>query len=76
MKLYVEEMKLKHVIYIGDKGFYSEDNRQMMDNEKLQYIIPLYRNNSMIDFKPLVNENYKRKLSCFLYQKKVIWFYE
>lgn len=76
MKLCVEEMKLKHVIYIGDKGFYSKDNRQMMDNEKLQYIIPLYRNNSMIDFKPLVNENYKKKLSCFLYQKRVIWFYE
>ena len=48
----------------------------MMENEDLQYIIPLYRNNSLIDFKPLNGENYKKKLDCFLYQRRIIWHYQ
>jgi transposase len=76
MKLCVEEMKLQNVIYIGDKGFYSKENINMMEKEDLQYIIPLYRNNSLIDFKPLNGENYKKKLDCFLYQKRIIWHYQ
>ena len=76
MKLCVEEMKLKNVIYIGDKGFYSKENINLMDSEDLQYIIPLYRNNSLIDIQPLLNENFKKEMNCFLYQKRIIWYFE
>lgn len=76
MKLCVEEMKLKNVIYIGDKGFYSKENISLMDSEDLQYIIPLYRNNSLIDIQPLLNENFKKEMNCFLYQKRIIWYFE
>ncbi|HBK82829.1 MAG TPA: hypothetical protein DDZ41_04410 [Flavobacterium sp.] len=70
MKLCVEEMKLKNVIYIGYKGFYRKDNLKIMDDEKLQYIIPLYRNDSLIDFNPLMQGNFKKDISYFLYQKR------
>jgi transposase len=76
MKMCVEEMKLKNVIYIGDKGFYSKDNVNQMDSEGLQYIIPLYRNNFLIDLAPLLDENFKKKMNYFLYQKRIIWYFE
>ena len=50
MALCVKEFGQSDVIYIADKGFYSNDNIKMLDEEKLQYIIPLRRDNSLIDF--------------------------
>lgn len=75
MSLCVEEMNIQNVIYIADKGFYSKDNVAMMKVQNLQYIIPLQRNNKLIDYHPLQQANFKSKLSYFIYQKRIIWHY-
>lgn len=75
MALCVEEMNIQNVIYIADKGFYSKNNIAMMKTQDLQYIIPIHRNNKLIDYKPLQKANFKSKLSYFMYQNRIIWYY-
>lgn len=75
MALCVEEMNIQNVIYIADKGFYSKENIAMMKTQNLQYIIPLQRNNQLINYKPLQKVNFKSKLSYFIYQNRIVWHY-
>lgn len=75
MALCVEEMQLANVIYIADKGFYSERNIEMMKSEGLQYIIPVQRNNKLIDYAPLLGADFKQGLSYFIHQERIIWHY-
>lgn len=76
MALCVEEMKVDNVIYIADKGFYSKENVAMMKKQKLQYIVPLQRNNKLINYEPLQKADFKQTLSYFIYQKRIIWYYQ
>lgn len=75
MALCVEEMNIKNVIYIADKGFYSKDNIIMMKDQSLQYIIPIKRKNNLIDYGPLQKANFKSDLDYFIYQNRIIWYY-
>jgi hypothetical protein len=77
MTLCIKEMNVKDVIYIADKGFYSISNVTELDANQLKYIIPLRRNNKMIDVEPIRNLTYKKELkNHFIYQNRVIWFYQ
>lgn len=77
MSLCIKEMNIKDVIYIADKGFFSIQNINELKQEKLQYIIPLHRNNKLIDFQPLLKANFKTTLKTyFIYQERVIWYYQ
>lgn len=76
MALCIEEMNIQNVIYIADKGFYSTANTDMMKAQHLQYIIPLQRNNKHIDYNPLRTADFKAGLSFFIYQKRIVWYYE
>lgn len=77
MSLCVKEMNVCDVIFIADKGFYSEKNIKELDANKLQYIIPLRRNNQLIDFSPLMQANYKKEIkNYFIYQGRIIWYYQ
>ncbi|MDR0833127.1 MAG: transposase [Candidatus Symbiothrix sp.] len=76
MSLCINEMKIKNkVVFIADKGFFSADNIAVMDAENLSYIIPLHRNNSLIDFSPLEKPNFKKELKYFIFQERIIWYY-
>lgn len=75
MSLCLEEMQVQNVIFISDKGFYSKDNVKAMKDMGLQYIIPMRRDNCLINYKPLLKRSFKSGLSYFLYQKRVIWYY-
>jgi transposase len=76
MALCINEMKVEaKVIFIADKGFFSAENIAMMNEENLSYIIPLHRNNSMIDFSPLEKPNFKKELKYFIFQERIIWYY-
>lgn len=75
MSLCVAEMNIDNVIYIADKGFYSKQNTTMMKAQQLQYIIPLRRDNKLINYKPLSEAGFKQKQSYFIYQKRIIWYY-
>ena len=76
MKLCIEEMKVKDVIYMADKGFYSKENITMLDKEGLQYLIPLHRNNNLINFEPIKAGKIKiENKTYFIYQERAIWYY-
>ena len=76
MSLCINEMNIKErVIFIADKGFYSAENIAMMDEEKLLYIIPIHRNNSLIDFTPLQSARFKRDCRYFMFEERIIWYY-
>lgn len=76
MSLCVAEMNIDNVIYIADKGFYSKQNVKMMKAQNLQYIIPVRRDNKLISYKPLSEAGFKQKLSYFIYQNRIIWYYQ
>ena len=76
MSLCVKEMDIgKKVVFIADKGFFSVGNIEMMDDEGLSYIIPLHRNNSLIDFSPLQCAGYEKNLQYFVFEDRIIWYY-
>ena len=77
MSLCIKEMDVSDVIFIADKGFYSEKNIFELNQNNLQYIIPLRRNNALIDFSPLQMGDFKKELkNHFIYQDRVIWYYQ
>jgi len=76
MKLCIKEADCKNAIFIADKGFYSSDNVQVLEEEKLSYIIPLKRNSKMIDYSPLSNSDFKTTASFFVWQERIIFAYE
>ena len=75
MALCVTEFGVDDVIYIADKGFYSKENIEMLNKENLQYIIPLRRNNPLIDFSILQQSDFKGRIEHFSYQNRAIWHY-
>ncbi|GLU54722.1 transposase [Dyadobacter frigoris] len=77
MSLCVKEMAIKDVVFIADKGFYSKTNIEQLAANQLQYIIPLRRNNGLIDFSPLLKANFKKEIkNYFEYQNRIIWYYQ
>jgi transposase len=76
MSLCIKEMEVGNVIYIADKGFFSDDNISAMDSRRLQYIIPLRRRNSIVNYTPLLQADFKKTNKYFVYQKRIIWYYE
>ena len=74
-KLCLEESHIKDAVIIADKGFYSEKNTQMLRAEKLKFIIPLRRNNKLIDYEPIKSGDKKKFESFFKYENRIIWYY-
>jgi hypothetical protein len=76
MSLCIKEMNVKDsVVFIADKGFFSAENVAGMEEEKLSYIIPLQRNNALIDYSPLQRSEFKKEVSYFIFQGRIIWYY-
>ncbi len=72
----LKEAGVKKAVIIGDKGFFSDDNIKFLDTEKLDYILPLKRNSSLIDYSPIQSGDRKSFDGHFLFEKRVIWYYE
>ncbi len=72
-KLTLEEACAEQTIIIADKGFYSQDNVQTLDSFHLQYIIPLRRNNPMIDYSILSVPGNAGFDGYFSYRDRYIW---
>lgn len=61
---------------IVDKGFASGDNFTLMAESRLQYIIPLRRNNRHCG-RSLLQAGDKSKFDgCFLFNGRAVWYYE
>jgi transposase len=73
--LCVDEVRLD-ILIVADKGFCSEQNLDKFDKHDLQYIIPLRRNRSSVDYAPLKRGDFKASKQFFIYQKRIIWYFE
>ena len=67
------ESGLTNAIVVADKGFYSASNVSLLQEGQIQFILPLKRNNSMIDYSSLVRNEFKTGDCYFDHEKRVIW---
>lgn len=70
------EAGLKDAIIVADKGFYSEKNVALLLKENLRFILPLKRDNVLIDYSLLANNTFKEESNFFVHEKRVIWYQE
>ena len=74
-KMILEESGLNDSIIICDKGFYSENNILHLEESKLRYIIPLRRNNKLIDYGQVESGKIKNDNYYFKHENRYIWYY-
>ncbi len=74
-KLGVQEAGLKNVIVVADKGFSSQSNIELLQKERLGYIIPLKRNSKLIIYDLIKNGDYKKFDGYFMFKGRFIWHY-
>jgi len=68
------EVGLSNVIIVADKGFYSDANVKMLQQAGLSFILPLKRDNKLINYKSLNENTFKSGTSFFEHEKRAIWF--
>lgn len=67
------EAGIKKSVIIADKGFYSQTNVDLLLSEKLSFILPLKRDNMLIDYKSIKDNTFKKKANYFEFDKRIIW---
>lgn len=72
----LDESGIRDGIAIADKGFYSQKNILSLEEQGLNYIIPLKRNSKLIDYRPIAQGSYQAYEGYFKYEGKVIWYYQ
>ena len=65
---------IQSAIIIADKGFHSKANVAMLQEEGLDYIIPLKRDNLLVKYNSIEDNTYKRKATYFIYNKRIVWY--
>lgn len=76
VKLTVKESGAKNAVLIGDKGTYSEDNIEELEGDHLKYILPMKRDNTLINYENIESGNRQKLNGCFLFQNRHIWYDE
>lgn len=74
--LTLKECGLEDGVVIADKGFYSAANLDMLRAERLRYIVPLRRNNNLLDYTTLKGNTFKAGANRFEHEKRFIWYRE
>ncbi len=72
MSLTIKESGVKNAIIIADKGFYSLANVKELEDNNLNFIIPLKRDNKIIKYEPLAQ--IETKNTYFKYQNRYIYY--
>lgn len=68
------EAGLQKAVIVADKGFYSRANINLLQQEKLQFILPLRRDNTLIDYSAIKANTFKAGASFFQHEKRPVWF--
>lgn len=76
LKATITESGVGEVTIIGDKGFYSRENVEFLEKEALRYILPLKRDNSLIDYGILERGERRKFEGYFKFNDRYIWYYE
>lgn len=74
IRLTLQESQVTDCILVADKGFYSIENVKTLRDDNLHYIIPLRRNNILIDVQKFHPDNIKSGANYFKFEKRFIWF--
>lgn len=74
-QLSLKESGIQDAILIADKGFFSQANLDHLENAQLRYILPLKRNNQLIDYSPLEKSAKKGLQGYFKFSDRHIWYY-
>ena len=74
-KLTLQDSGIKDAVVIADKGFYSEGNVIELEREDLQYIIPLRRSSTLIDYTPIDKPQKQGFQGYFKFHNRYIWYY-
>jgi hypothetical protein len=72
MGLAIKECPYNNTVIVADKGFYYEQNLITLEDESLQYIIPLRRNSTLI--KTELYEQMPKTNSYFIVEGKIVWY--
>lgn len=76
MSLTLQESEVQKAVLVADKGFFSEKNMKMLDDKKLQYIVPLRRSSSLIDYSPS-EQNFRKGFTNFIrFNNRVVWYFD
>ena len=67
-RLTLKESGITDAVLIGDKGFHSKDNVELLDTERLQFILPLIRTHELIDYASIANYSIKNEKQYFMHQ--------
>lgn len=68
-KVCLKESGLSDAIVIADKGFYSQANIDLLQAEGVKFIMPLKRDNSLINYDQIQGASYH-----FKYNDRYIWY--
>lgn len=69
------EIGIEDAIIIGDKGFYSDNNRRLLEEGGFRFILPLKRNNRLIDYSRIKDGDKSLFDGYFRYMDRYIWYY-
>jgi len=75
LKATLEESKIEDAIIVADKGFYSKENIRLLKKEGLKFILPLKRNNKLINYAPLMSADKRGLDGYFKFRGRHIWYY-
>lgn len=70
----INESGIKNAVFIGDKAFHSEGNVSKLEEEQLQYILPVKRDNSVVSYDVLKVGDRKGFDGYFIHEKRHVWF--
>ena len=70
------EVGLDHAVIVADKGFYSQKNVELLRKERLNFVLPLKRDNHLIDYSLITSNTFKEDDQYFDHEGRVIWFQE
>jgi transposase len=74
-KLTLQESGIEDAVVIADKGFYSDNNVAQLEEERLQFIIPLRRSSTLIDYAPFDKSQRQGFQGYFKFNNRYIWYY-
>jgi hypothetical protein len=68
------ELAVDNFIFIGDKGFHSNENVLGLKENNINYSLTLRRDSSHIDYQPIAKNDRKTLGGYFMYANKHIWY--
>jgi transposase len=75
MALTIEECQVQDVVVVADKGFFSKSNMALLEDKQLQYIVPLKRTSTLIDYAPCEVDQRKGFTNYLRFNDRIIWYF-